>query len=83
MVYRWLSYAEDAASDTPLGGDVVQRLQRFGTYGRLKQIALRKIAHSIERDSSLVGDVQAAFQALDPQNTGMLQSSLTGAAQQV
>ena len=69
-VHRWLSYTEDAASDTPLGTDVVQRLQRFGTYGRLKQIALRKLAHSVAGDSSLVADLQTAFQALDTHKTG-------------
>lgn len=67
---RWLSYTEDAVSGTPLGVDIVQRLQRFGTYGRLKQIALRKVAHSIAGDSSLVSELQAAFQALDTHNTG-------------
>ena len=69
-VHRWLSYTEDAASDTPLGTDVVQRLQRFGTYGRLKQIALRKLAHNVAAESSLVADLQTAFQALDTYNTG-------------
>ncbi len=58
------------ASDLPLGSDVVQRLQRFGTYGRLKQIALRKVAHNIAKDDVLVSDLRAAFQQLDTQITG-------------
>ena len=60
------------ASDVPLGGDIVQRLQRFGTYGRLKQIALRKVAHNIAADSAVLADIKAAFQKLDLQGTGQL-----------
>ena len=60
------------ASDAPLGGDIVQRLQRFGTYGRLKQIALRKVAHNIAADSAVLADIKAAFQKLDWQGTGQL-----------
>ena len=66
----WLSYTEEVASEVPLGVDIVRRLQRFGTYGRLKQIALRKVAHNIASDSALVCDLKAAFQQLDPQGTG-------------
>ncbi len=62
------------ASDLPLGGDIVQRLQRFGTYGRLKQIALRKVAHNIASDSALVSDLRKAFQQLDTAGTGELAS---------
>ena len=29
--------------DVPLNDSIVQRLQRFGTYGRLKQLALRTV----------------------------------------
>ena len=60
------------ASEAPLGGDIVQRLQRFGTYGRLKQIALRKVAHNIAGDSAVLADIKAAFQKLDSQGTGEL-----------
>ena len=66
----WLSYTEEVATEVPLGGDIVQRLQRFGTYGRLKQIALRKVAHNIAGDSAVLADIKAAFQKLDPQSTG-------------
>ena len=71
----WLSYTEEVASDLPLGGDIVQRLQRFGTYGRLKQIALRKVAHNIASDSALVSDLRKAFQQLDTAGTGELAST--------
>ena len=66
----WLSYTTEVASDAPLGGDIVQRLQRFGTYGRLKQIALRKVAHNIAGDNAVLADIKAAFQKLDSQGTG-------------
>lgn len=72
VICSWLSYTEEVASDLPLGGDIVQRLQRFGTYGRLKQIALRKVAHNIASDSALVSDLRQAFQQLDTACTGEL-----------
>ena len=64
------------ASDAPLGSDIVQRLQRFGTYGRLKQVALRKLAHNIAGDNEVLADIKAAFQKLDSQGTGQLTSWL-------
>lgn len=36
--------ADGLAANADLAATVVQRLQRFGTYGRLKQVALRGIA---------------------------------------
>ncbi|DBA71563.1 hypothetical protein WJX79_004862 [Trebouxia sp. C0005] len=72
LKHSWLSYTEEVASDLPLGGDIVQRLQRFGTYGRLKQIALRKVAHNIASDSALVSDLRKAFQQLDTADTGTI-----------
>lgn len=72
LKHSWLSYTEEVASDLPLGGDIVQRLQRFGTYGRLKQIALRKVAHNIASDSALVSDLRKAFQQLDTAGTGAI-----------
>ena len=35
------------ASELLLGGSVVQRLQRYGTYGHLKQVVLAIIANEI------------------------------------
>lgn len=37
----------DTASDLPLRSSVVQRLQRFATYGHLKQLVLRMIADEL------------------------------------
>lgn len=45
---RWLIADEfHPGADTPLGSSIVQRLQRFGTYGRLKRAALRAIARFV------------------------------------
>lgn len=47
----------DEHTDIPLQGSVLQRLQRFATYGRMKQMVLLKVAEEIIRngDSSLGG----------------------------
>ena len=49
--HPWLASLErdkllSTSSTVPLGDTIVQRLQRYGTYGRLKQAALRKVAHA-------------------------------------
>lgn len=36
---RWLQ-EDGSSSDAPIARSIVQRLQRFGTYGRLKQVLL-------------------------------------------
>jgi len=78
--HPWL-HAEDteeAASPSttaaPLAKDVVQRLQRFATHGRLKQAVLRLIADDVAAD---VGKGEAAvnaaarlFDALDADRSG-------------
>lgn len=67
-----------AADAAPLDASLVQRLQRFGAYGRLRQLALRRVAHlallEFEEDeadgeqpsssSSVLARVVAAFRAL-------------------
>ncbi|KAK9868544.1 hypothetical protein WJX84_003705 [Apatococcus fuscideae] len=70
--HRWLNPAEDDSSDRTLSGSIVQRLQRFGTYGRLKQAALRKVAHSIAADDAALMDLQKAFAQMDPEGTGTI-----------
>lgn len=39
---RWLADLSQT-SDAPLSDTIVQRLQRYGTFGRLKQLALRTV----------------------------------------
>lgn len=43
--HRWLQLEVDGGEDTT--DTLVQRLQRFGTYGRLKQAALKQLASSM------------------------------------
>lgn len=49
LQHPWVK-EEGTASDLPLSGTVVQRLQRFSTYGHLKQVVLRMIAEELASD---------------------------------
>lgn len=72
--HPWLT-AIGSSSAVPLGDSIVQRLQRYGTYGRLKQAALRKVAHAALAHYSQPGlpeALQAAFAAMDRQGTGRI-----------
>ena len=44
------------APDMPLQGSIVQRLQRFATYGHLKQMVFGLIANTIKDEAGLVRD---------------------------
>eukprot|EP00803_Ostreobium_quekettii_P004365 evm.model.scf_394.1 EVM.evm.TU.scf_394.1 scf_394:12902-20036(+) len=70
LEHEWLSEGEGGASTMPLNASLVQRLQRFGTYGRLKQAALRKVAEFVATDGQLVEDLAKAFHLLDTSDTG-------------
>eukprot|EP00878_Enallax_costatus_P017437 GHUV01018315.1.p1 GENE.GHUV01018315.1~~GHUV01018315.1.p1 ORF type:complete len:541 (+),score=186.60 GHUV01018315.1:610-2232(+) len=59
-------------STRPLDDSLVQRLQRYGTYGRLKQVALCQVAKVISADSGSLQGLAEAFAALDPQHTGKI-----------
>jgi calcium-dependent protein kinase len=57
----------------PLLDTVVQRLQRFGTYGRLKQAALVEIAAAslpIAGDTDMVREIKETFAELDADGDG-------------
>ncbi|GLC38262.1 hypothetical protein PLESTB_000939900 [Pleodorina starrii] len=55
----------------PLSDSLVQRLQRYGTYGRLKQLALRAVASFMATsDAERVASLGAAFRQLDPAGAG-------------
>jgi calcium-dependent protein kinase len=72
------------SSGVLLGDTIVQRLQRYGMYGRLKQAALRKIAHaarelasnssssfhSASTNTELPAALQAAFSRLEVEKNG-------------
>ncbi|KAL4553740.1 hypothetical protein Ndes2526B_g03571 [Nannochloris sp. 'desiccata'] len=72
-------------SEVLLGDTIVQRLQRYGMYGRLKQAALRKIAHAARElasssssssrngastNTELPAALQAAFSRVDVEKNG-------------
>jgi calcium-dependent protein kinase len=65
----------DADSDSggALLDTVVQRLQRFGTYGRLKQVALRGVANvalTVAGNSDMLVEIRSAFAAMDKDGDG-------------
>lgn len=49
LLHPWLQPEErqPEGGDVPLGATIVQRLQRFGTYGRLRKAALRTVANQV------------------------------------
>lgn len=60
-----------AVSPRPLSDSLVQRLQRYGTYGRLKQLALRAVAsYMATSEPERVASLAAAFRQLDPHGAG-------------
>jgi calcium-dependent protein kinase len=82
LAHPWLAEEEGGGGGggsgggaaAPLGDSIVQRLQRYGTYGRLKQAALRKVAHAAAAaggaDGGLPAALAAAFRRMDPGGTG-------------
>ncbi|KIZ00641.1 hypothetical protein MNEG_7321 [Monoraphidium neglectum] len=56
--------------EAPLNDTLVQRLQRYGTYGRLKQVALREVAALMLQDGAVLQGLAEAFRKLDTQGTG-------------
>ncbi|GAB4817118.1 hypothetical protein N2152v2_004164 [Parachlorella kessleri] len=78
LQHRWLQDAQPlagsdqscVAKEIPLSDTIVQRLQRFGTYSRLKQVALRTMANVIAPDHMLVSNLKGLFLELDPADTG-------------
>lgn len=62
-----------AATNLPLSGSVVQRLQRFSTYGHLKQVVLRMIVEDMEKEASTrkyITDLKELFVELDTDHSG-------------
>lgn len=54
LQHEWIRQTGECKEENPILLDtVVQRLQRYGTYGRLKQAALRKMAHVATQESGL------------------------------
>lgn len=80
LEHPWLS-KKDAAPALPLRSSVVQRLQRFATYGKLKQLVLRIIADDIHEDTisgSILTDDQMLIDAGANENAIILLQALSG-----
>lgn len=63
------------AEDLPLEGSVVQRLQRFATYGHLKQMVLKMVVEEMQQENSLTAagnGLQELFQQLDTDHSGTI-----------
>jgi len=63
------------ARELPLEGTVVQRLQRFSTYGKLKQVVLSIIAEELAGESASqplasISNVQDLFEDIDTDHSG-------------
>ncbi|KIZ04772.1 hypothetical protein MNEG_3189 [Monoraphidium neglectum] len=70
----WLAEG-GAASDAPLQGSVVARLQRFATYSHLKQLVLRMITEDMRRQGStptLASALQELFAEYDADASGSI-----------
>jgi len=67
LMHPWLQESESAgaAADAPFSDSIVQRLQRFGTYGRLKQVALRTMVTNLALDGELMSGLQVMLRELD------------------
>lgn len=61
--HPWLR-SEGTASSLPLRSSVVQRLQRFATYGRLKQLVFHIIADEFSQRPSTQPEARALVEAL-------------------
>eukprot|EP00798_Chlamydomonas_sp_ICE-L_P028059 gene28059-31161_t len=65
-----VAYTSVDDEDSILGGSMVQRLQRYGTYGKLKKLALCKVATLVNQKDESVCAIREAFEELDPTSTG-------------
>lgn len=72
LAHPWLreDWEGGPAADVPLSDTIVQRLQRFGTYGRFRQAVLCHVAHALAEDESALAELKQLFQQLDVQGTG-------------
>lgn len=71
LAHPWVQDAGHA-STLPLRGSVVQRIQRFGTFGLLKQTVLRMIADYIPETTEQMSALRALFEQMDYSRTGKL-----------
>lgn len=72
LQHPWLREEEGAGpSDAPLSATIVQRLQRYGTYGHFRQAVLRQVAHAFgERAGTSLAELRQLFRQLDGSGRG-------------
>lgn len=74
LSHPWI-VEEGEAADLPLEGSVVQRLQRFATYGHLKQLVLKMVVEEMRLENALTvagNGLQELFQQLDTDHSGTI-----------
>ncbi|KAK9855495.1 hypothetical protein WJX84_003622 [Apatococcus fuscideae] len=73
LAHAWVQ-EDGIAEDTPLNGSVVQRLQRYGTYGHLKQMVLKMIMEDVVQQGTAVAEtvkhIRELFERLDTDKSG-------------
>ncbi|KAK9836887.1 hypothetical protein WJX74_010460 [Apatococcus lobatus] len=73
LAHAWVQEG-GIAEDTPLNGSVVQRLQRYGTYGHLKQMVLKMIMEDVVQQGTAVAEtvahIRELFERLDTDKSG-------------
>jgi len=74
LEHPWIKELDDHP-DIPLCGTVVQRLQRFATCGRLKQLVLRSVAAEVISSPSLtesLEELKTIFNSIDSDGSGQI-----------
>eukprot|EP00951_Prasinocladus_malaysianus_P037703 scaffold407124_cov40-Prasinocladus_malaysianus.AAC.1 len=72
LEHPWIKSSE-TASDVPLRGTLMQRIQRYATYNGLKQHALRAVAqYLIDDKNHPLGELRAIFRTMDADGSGLL-----------
>ncbi|CAD7701182.1 unnamed protein product [Ostreobium quekettii] len=71
LMHPWVMEGGTATA-LPLQGSVVQRLQRFATYGDLKQLVLKRISELHLEEGAVGGELRDLFDQLDVDSSGWL-----------
>ncbi|GMH35775.1 hypothetical protein BSKO_03643 [Bryopsis sp. KO-2023] len=74
LQHSWVM-AGGTAEDLPLKGSVVQRLQRFATYGDLKQLVLKQVSTDLKTQDApctVCGELERLFNRLDLDHNGTI-----------
>ncbi|KAL4856185.1 Calcium-dependent protein kinase 16 [Chlorella vulgaris] len=69
LEHPWLQ-DELQVSEVPFSDTIVQRLQRFGLYGRFRQVAFKALVRNMAGDSEALADMRQAFQLMDTDQDG-------------